>query len=75
MIFLFRVNSGVGLRLMFLLPPSLRFGCPQVSQQVGGWCPSRRSQFVSAGRRLNPCRAVTVRVYVVRTLLDLLHRG
>lgn len=28
MIFLFRVNSGVGLRLMFLLPPSLRFGCP-----------------------------------------------
>ena len=36
----------------------------------GGRCPSRRSGFVSLGRRLNPCRAVTVRVCVVHTLLN-----
>ncbi len=45
-----------------------------VRQRFGGRCPSRRLWFVSTGRRLNPCRAVTVRVYVVRTLLVTLRR-
>ena len=76
-----RVNSGVGRLDMglpystygLLLAPLLRCGCFRLQVRVGGWCPSRRSWFVSTGRRLNPCRAVTVRVYVVRTLLHCLH--
>ena len=56
-----RLNSGVArLVIVFLLPPLLRCGWFHGTHQVCGRCPSRRLWVVSTGRRLNPCRAVTV---------------
>jgi hypothetical protein len=55
--------SGVSYSLSLMVSPTA-LGCAcgwfHGTHQVCGRCPSRRLWVVSTGRRLNPCRAVTV---------------
>jgi hypothetical protein len=68
--FLIFLNEEWFLAWVFLGVVMLFFRvCCQCKTWSCARCPSRRLEFVSQGRRLDPVRAVTFRVCVVHTLL------